>query len=524
MIGRGTRRTGAWGWIAGLAVVTSAAAEPAFDPPAGFIVRGTGRGTLSGPRCCGDHAFTGGFEARYSIAASSEIRLERLQADIDDTTVLIDGFLGLFDQRADLRCTRLDSASEGIGWRDGSGRLWFPPGALRLTGASSAKRYEDGTCTEPAVRFDLQNDAWLSAEADPVANRFRLSGTLNGLIDGDPYTLTLDLQGGFANRPPAAALDVLTPLNPQGGCPAWWRWVPATQSWEQVAEANHPGGLRATLRSATSDPDGLWARGDVGGERWFDTRDGGTRKPLGDGPVVGPLVFEWGPEHRLELFAHDQQGAAGAAACTFRVVDTIAPVVTPPAPLTVGCSVAGGATRASSPALEAFLAGATAHDDADASPAAAAALAGGSPVTDTTLFPADGWPRAVTFRFLDDAGNQGEASADVIVLDTAAPTLSVSPSPAALPPDGKWWAVTATLDAFDDCGAPLTFSLVSIQSNAPAFDPTDILDAAYGSDDRDFLLFSRPAPGGGPRFYKITYEVRDAAGNARSAVAQVTVG
>jgi hypothetical protein len=108
------------------------------------------------------------------------------------------------------------------------------------------------------------------------------------------------------------------------------------------------------------------------------------------------------------------------------------------------------------------------------------------------------------------------------VTDTVPPAVSLTLSPAALPRDLRFHWVTATLAATDNCGGTVPLKLFSITSNAPAFDATDIREATFGTDDRSFLLYARPAPTGS-RIYKVGYEGRDAAGNVRTVSAKVVV-
>jgi hypothetical protein len=225
----------------------------------------------------------------------------------------------------------------------------------------------------------------------------------------------------------------------------------------------------------------------------------------------------------VELLASDHHGASSADACTFRVIDSTPPTVQAPAALTLECTEVGGASPASAPALRAFLAGASASDRADAAPVALPAQMSGTDITDATLFPADGWPHAVSFRFADQAGNVGSASADVQVVDTKAPAVTASASPSLLYADYKFWVVGVSLGAHDVCGSPITWRLVSIKSNAPAYDASDIVGATYDSDDRAFAVFTRPAAPGVARVYTAYYEGRDAAGNTALAKATIKV-
>ena len=95
-------------------------------------------------------------------------------------------------------------------------------------------------------------------------------------------------------------------------------------------------------------------------------------------------------------------------------VDITAPVVTPPADLTLEGDTAGGADPAGTE-LAAFLSGATAVDDVDDTLTITNDAPAVFPVGDTT----------VTFTSVDTAGNIGTTTAVVSVTDTIAPTLTV---------------------------------------------------------------------------------------------------
>lgn len=403
--------------------------------------------------------------------------------------------------------------------------LTFPPGTLKLYGRSSETRFADGSCDDPSLDFDSVNDVDVQVRHEPALNQFALDGTFATSAGGETYALTLHLAGGFTNQPPQAAL-ALRPIDdpyPQGGCPAFQRWT--GQQWEWVAEANRPEGLVAELHSFSSDPDGgSWSQGDVLAERWFDTPGSGDRAFLGQGRQLDALTFGWGVPHRVELLAIDHAGASSAESCSFEVIDTRAPVVTPPSSIVLGCSTVGGATPATSPALQAFLDGATASDAADPAPARLTPTLGGAPVSGGTLFPADGAARAVTFPFRDFSGNVGQADASVTVKDTLAPAASASATPAALAVSYKWWWIATTLSASDNCGGAVAWRLIKITSNEPSYDASDVLNASYGTDDRGFYLFTRATASGATRVWTITYEARDAAGNTAYVKAKVTVG
>jgi hypothetical protein len=96
------------------------------------------------------------------------------------------------------------------------------------------------------------------------------------------------------------------------------------------------------------------------------------------------------------------------------IPDNQAPVVTPPASITVTATEAGGTRGTASAALASFLAGGTATDNADPAPVRLAPQVAGADVDNTTLFALG--TTTVTFRFQDVAGNIGMATAQVTVV------------------------------------------------------------------------------------------------------------
>ena len=89
--------------------------------------------------------------------------------------------------------------------------------------------------------------------------------------------------------------------------------------------------------------------------------------------------------------------------------------------------------------------------------------------------------------------------------------------------------MTATIVTSDTCDASPAIRLVSITSNEPdnglgdGDKPQDIQGAAFGTDDRQFLLRSERSGGGSGRIYTITYSATDASGNVTTRQATVTV-
>lgn len=511
---------------AGLTLPGGTWAAP-LDPPADYRVQGTGEMYVRGSRCCGDTRFTGRFEGAYSISSSGAVMLNSLRIEWDDRDIVVsDGFLGLFSTRVALRCpsANLNTVALGalVGPAGGPAQLRFMPGVLDFGGASAEERDKDGACGATTLTLASENNAPVLLTHQPASDHFSFAGRFLTPIEGETYALDLSLVGSYSNRPPESHVSLLSKEFLQGLCPARQVWN--GQQWEWVADANDPRGWVGEPYSYSFDRDGPGGRADIHNDLWYHSRGAGPRVLLGDGVRLPAQVFEWGPRHTLELLTVDFAGASSVSTCQFRVVDGTPPVVTPPKPLSLSCTVPGGVTPASSPALQTFLAGATAADMIDPTPESLPPQLGGADVTPSTLFPADDAAHAVVFRFRDDAGNVGSASSTVTVVDGAAPTASLRLTPSWRPADRRLFVVSARITASDDCGGPVTIRLVSIKSNVPALDALDVVGANYGTDDRRFYLRARAASWRRPRIYLVTYEARDLAGNTTRFSGRVTVG
>lgn len=510
-------RTGLAAALAAALAAGAATAAPPLDPPRQYSVSGSGEMAVSGPGCCGDARFLGDFRAAYQVDSAGNALLTSLHLSVADTDATVrGGFLDLFSETLRLRCTTLGSHGTAAGFLAGS-EVRFPAGAVRIVGYSSEQRSPDGACGDPTLHFDGSNVSLLRLVHEPAADRVGLDATFDSVAYGETYTITFRATGTFDNRPPLASLQFETAAAPQGlGCPAVYQ---PNQGF--VAEANHPTGLRATLRASSGDPDGPPGAGsgaDLLSQRWLRARDTGPRALIGTGYRTEPLTFEWGPTHFVDLVQMDRAGAVDAVQCAFRVVDSRPPLVTPPAPKTVACSQAGGASSSTSAAVAAFLAGASALDVVDSSLTALPPRLGSADVTPATLFPGDGAARNVTFRFRDDWGNVGSAVSSLTVTD-GPPTLAVTLTPDEFAADGMWHWVNASISA-QGCAAPVTLKLHKIVSNAPQLDADDIYGASLGTDDRVFALRGRLAPTG-KRTYTVTYRATDAAGRTTTVSASV---
>jgi hypothetical protein len=381
--------------------------------PGAYQARASGAVRVDGVRIPGRVALD------YLVFPDGAVTITSLVATAPDVDV-VSRFLFFETERLRFRCTRFANEEPIRGALDAGGRMVFPPGAAKLAGLSFDERAPDRTCPGRARRITAQNDRALTAEPDPAGNRFTFSGRFRATVDGEDLDLRITAEGGYVNRPPEARLGVGGPDLPedliQGGCP------PLVGVNPPAAEANDPGGLAIVLQSLSADPDGRWSRAGLAREQWSHS-DGGPYRLLGEGRRIGPVVFGFGVEHRLELTVTDVVGARGRTACRFRVVDTTPPAVAAPPPIEVPCSLPGGATPATSPALRAWLAAATAVDAVDPQPLPLPPQVGGRDVTPETLFPLDrGGPAAraatrVAFRFRDRAGLLGgeRSTARVVV-------------------------------------------------------------------------------------------------------------
>jgi hypothetical protein len=118
----------------------------------------------------------------------------------------------------------------------------------------------------------------------------------------------------------------------------------------------------------------------------------------------------------------------------------------------------------------------------------------------------------------------------VIKTDVTPPRLTVVLSPTTLwPPNHELVPITATITVSDDFDPNPKVELVSIVSNEPdgglgdGDTSNDIQGAAFGTDDRSFLLRAERSGNGSGRIYTVTYRATDASGNSRLVILQVVV-
>jgi hypothetical protein len=217
--------------------------------------------------------------------------------------------------------------------------------------------------------------------------------------------------------------------------------------------------------------------------------------------------------------------------------DTTPPEITCPAALESECSAVGGAA-ASDASVIAFLTGATATDDFDATPTI---------TNDAPSFFPNG-TTVVTFTARDDAGNAASCAASVTVADTMSPQLETfGLSPATLKPTNhKMIPISVpTLVSTDVCDPSprIRCSVASNEvpnGNGDGNQPIDIIfngeniatqntgeqliATAAGKGSFALQLRAERAGGGKGRLYVTSCAGEDASGNRSAArLATVTV-
>jgi hypothetical protein len=385
---------------------------PVVDARPWYRVSGTGTITINGAGCCDGVNFPGTFEMDYRQDISGRVEVTRLQTKLADMDIIF-RFLIFETNRIKIRCAEAHNERNITGDVDGFGNLTIPSGTASIAGGSFETRNALGQCTGVDTTLTAMNNSPIRGVLDPGANHVALAGAFTTRIEGNDYTIALNMAGTYANRPPRARLGA-TGRNleafAQGGCPAVLnRGNPP----EPSVEANDPAGLKMTLRSFSYDPDGAWTRADLELDKWFYARDAGALNFVAEGLEHGPMVFGFGPRHRLVLETSDRLGAVNTDDCTFRVVDTTPPNVTPPTLISVARTFRGGARVRDSAAIRRFLAGATCSDLVDTAPTRLPPLLAGAEITSETVFPLG--TSNVTFRCRDRFGNTGTAQSRVKV-------------------------------------------------------------------------------------------------------------
>lgn len=504
--------------VLGLCTAPARAVLP--EVPARFTVAGNGslevRGTPVAIRR---------FEGELLVRSDGTATIARLVAEPQAGTFHVSWFGGGTD--VPVMCPEAASFGAIGGTVDSFGNLTFWPGARIV-----ATYWEEGG---PFVngcpgsggwsRVTATTDRPMSGFHDPAGDTFRLEGLFRARVDDEDVDVHVTLSGHYENRPPRAAIGVAAPGIPewqvQGGCPVLTGVNPPS------AEANDPEGLRITLQSTSSDPDGRLLRSDLALEQWWHWRGvdpggpGSTSTFLGRGRRVGPELFEFGTPHTIVLSTRDFTGAEDRAGCAFYVHDSTPPTVTPPEPLHVPCATFRGVTPADHEPLARWLERGTADDVVDPSPVRLPPQVSGGDVTDSTVFPIG--TTTVVFRFYDRFYNVGQATSTVRVTARLLSDLTFDFDRPALPGNGRWIRVIPRFSFRDICGVPIRLRLISLESNGDE-DIGKLFRPGQGQKGEPALeLLAVPLPDGRPRVYSVTYEAVDAEGNQRRLTSEIRV-
>lgn len=168
--------------------------------------------------------------------------------------------------------------------------------------------------------------------------------------------------------------------------------------------------------TATDEPGGS-------GVKQIQVSLGGAPAQVIPGASGNVAIMAQGPTAVTYGAVDNQNNAETGRSLTVKI-DKTSPVVTPPANITVVATETGGARGSASSALATFLAGGSATDNLDPAPVRLAAQVGGASADNSTLFPPG--TTTVAFRYQDQAGNIGTATATVTVVAAGNPAVSVA--------------------------------------------------------------------------------------------------
>ena len=292
---------------------------PPSEPPSGpdhdaselpGAYRAWGHGTVE----IGDARVDGRIELGYLVRPDDSVVLTRMQAWVDDVDLVVP-FLWWELSREPLRCTSFVAVRNAAGTLAGQ-TVVIPAGRVRLDGTTFAKRLSVERCSGEQRALQIDPDAPVEWTHDPDDDRFELGATFSGEHEGNGFTVAVELEGAFHNRPPRVALAHGAPGQAESeltaGCPA------------PKSIANRPRGLELQLVSRSEDPDGHGIRGssvklsraDLWRENW--TRPEGF---IGEGRRLGSVLFEAGRDHELTLTVTDHSGARARKSCRFHVAE-----------------------------------------------------------------------------------------------------------------------------------------------------------------------------------------------------------
>jgi len=279
-----------------------------------------------------------------------------------------------------------------------------------------------------------------------------------------------------------------------------------------VAVAGAPQSLECTGGGASASLDGT-ASSDADSDplTWSWSAAGVT---FDDPTSATPAGFFPVGTTQASLVVNDGYEDSDADTVTVTVSDSLAPSILCPSGATVECTGNLQAVVTLDPATGSDVCGGVTITN---SHNAGGANASGSYPLGTTN---------VTFTATDDYGNSTSCAIAVTVVDTVAPTLTVTADPDILwPPNHRMVDVTYTVTPTDACDPNPAVVLVSLISSEPDDMPgggdgittEDIQGATTGTDDRSVQLRAERNGLAAGRTYTALYRVTDSSGNQTSA-------
>lgn len=198
------------------------------------------------------------------------------------------------------------------------------------------------------------------------------------------------------------------------------------------------------------------------------------------------------------------------------VQDTTPPVISCPIDVQAECTGDLGVDR-DDPQLAAFFASVSATDTCDSTPVITHDAPERLPVGVTP----------VTFTATDSHGNVSTCVANITIVDTQLPTISVTLDRVVLwPPNHKFVTINAAVTVTDLCDPNPTFRLISITSSDDSVRTKvsdDIAGAEFGTADTTFQLRAERIANGEPRRYTIVYRGLDSSMNWKDTTVYVDV-
>jgi hypothetical protein len=222
----------------------------------------------------------------------------------------------------------------------------------------------------------------------------------------------------------------------------------------------------------------------------------------------------------LTYFAVDKAGNEEAARTLTIRIDRLAPETT--AKRTPAPNAAGWNAEDVTVDLSAVDAGESGVDEVRFELDGAETRAGALPAGGGAVTVRSEGVTTLAYWAVDVAGNAEARRTLTVRIDRTAPKLSAVPSPATLwPPNGKLVPVIVRVDADDALSGVDSWKLVSIRSDEPA--SGDIVGFLVGTRDVTGSLRAERNGSGDGRVYTLEFRATDAAGNATTAFARVTV-